>query len=434
MEFPVDNLKRPKVQGEFTEFPSAVVFPSHANRLSLTISGPHAPGRHLVKFAAAILLLTLYSLTALADLPLEISVDKSGTARIPAVGSLVSENGVLIPLKTPTPPVVGFDWLTSPAGSRKRPALIFNSDATKAYLEFDTASVIPENETLVVDIGRETGQQPDGRILFLAADANVVGTNAKLETHPGNDRIGFWSNLDDRVTWEYQTTRPGTYAVDVMYSLNGTGESDIVVSFGEQTLEHAISGTGSWYRYQIATLGTIKLASGEKSTLSVKGIKTDAGAVMNLKSIILRPAPEGDPIAQSKSGEVLCHSRDVTIHGVKVQYEPKPEKNTVGYWVNAEDWVSWDFTVDKPGRFNVEVLQGCGKGHGGSEVAVWVGSQKLEFTVEDTGHFQNFKPRVIGTVEIAAPGVSTLKIIPINKKSVAVMDVRQVRLIPVNSP
>ena len=25
--------------------------------------------------------------------------------------------------------------------------------------------------------------------------------------------------------------------------------------------------------------------------------------------------------------------RDVTIAGIKVQYEPKPEKNTVGYWV-----------------------------------------------------------------------------------------------------
>jgi len=29
--------------------------------------------------------------------------------------------------------------------------------------------------------------------------------------------------------------------------------------------------------------------------------------------------------------------------------------------------VSWDFAVTQPGTFAVEVLQGCGKGSGGSE-------------------------------------------------------------------
>jgi hypothetical protein len=87
--------------------------------------------------------------------------------------------------------------------------------------------------------------------------------------------------------------------------------------------------------------------------------------------------------------------------------------------------------VNRPGEFDVEVLQGCGKGHGGSEVAVTVGEQELTFVVEDTGHFQNFKPRVIGRVKIAERGNSTLAIVPIKKASVAVMDVRQVRLIPV---
>ena len=89
-----------------------------------------------------------------------------------------------------------------------------------------------------------------------------------------------------------------------------------------------------------------------------------------------------------------------------------------------------EFTVARPGRFTVEVLQGCGKGQGGSEVEVRVGGQKLKFVVEDTGHFQNFKPRDIGAVTIDKPGRYTLEIRPVKKAAAAIMDVRQVTLKP----
>jgi len=126
----------------------------------------------------------------------------------------------------------------------------------------------------------------------------------------------------------------------------------------------------------------------------------------------------------------VCHARDVTIQGVKVQYEPRPEKNTVGFWVNPDDRVSWGFQVRKPGEFDVEILQGCGKGQGGSEVEMDVGTETLRFKVEDTGHFQNFKPRVIGTVTIPEAGYEILTVRPLSKPGIAVMDLRQVRLIP----
>jgi hypothetical protein len=113
-----------------------------------------------------------------------------------------------------------------------------------------------------------------------------------------------------------------------------------------------------------------------------------------------------------------------------LRYEPLPHKTTLGYWVNKDDWASWEFTVATPGTFTVEVLQGCGKGQGGSEVEVAVGDQVLKFTVEDTGHFQNFKPRDVGTVEIEKAGRHTLAIKPRTKAAAAVMDVRQVTLKP----
>lgn len=140
------------------------------------------------------------------------------------------------------------------------------------------------------------------------------------------------------------------------------------------------------------------------------------------------PNPGYVPNPQAGDGSIPMHARTAAVHGTMLRYEPLPHKTTLGYWVNPTDWASFEFTVTRPGKFTVEVLQGCGKGQGGSEVAVAVGDQVLKFTVEDTGHFQNFKPRAIGTVTIAKPGRHTLTIKPVKKAAAAVMDVRQVTL------
>lgn len=145
---------------------------------------------------------------------------------------------------------------------------------------------------------------------------------------------------------------------------------------------------------------------------------------------VYNPDHEPAPIAPDADGSVLLHARDAAVHGTTVRYEPQPFKNTIGYWTRAEDWVSWDFEVAAPGEFRVEVLQGCGAGSGGAEVDFTVGAQTLRMTVQETGHFQNFVAREIGTFRFDRPGRHTLEVKPRTKPGVAVMDLRQVRLVP----
>ena len=114
-----------------------------------------------------------------------------------------------------------------------------------------------------------------------------------------------------------------------------------------------------------------------------------------------------------------------------MRYEPQTNKNCLGYWTKAEDWADWTFDVSRAGSYEVEVWQGCGKGHGGSDVAVEVGGGRFDFVVEDTGHFQNFTPRRVGRIELPA-GRHTLAIKPKRKQAAAVMDIRRVVLLPVN--
>jgi len=147
---------------------------------------------------------------------------------------------------------------------------------------------------------------------------------------------------------------------------------------------------------------------------------------------MMTPNPGYRPNPQADDGSITMHARTADMHGEQLRFEPLPHKNTLGYWTNAADWASFEFEVEKPGAFDVEMLVGCGRGSGGSTVEVTIGDEKLSFTVEETGGFQAFQPRTIGRVTLSKPGRHMLAVRPISKPGPAVMDLRQVRLIPVN--
>ena len=248
----------------------------------------------------------------------------------------------------------------------------------------------------------DTPQLPDGRILL----------------QPSGDALG------QAQSWDYNASRPGKYWVELVYSL-ANGKSTAVPNISSYRIPTQLEATGAANRFRNVNLGKIYFVQAGKQKLDLKF----RGKTPKVRALILRPAPEGEPIGQALNRSVLLHARDVTLRSTKVQYETKPQKNTIGYWVNVTDQVYWDFTVALGGRFLVEIYQGCGKGHGGSLVALEVAGQKLEFTVKDTGHFQNFVPRRVGTVRLAK-GEHRFWIKPVKKTRNAIMDVRRIRLIP----
>jgi arylsulfatase A-like enzyme len=140
--------------------------------------------------------------------------------------------------------------------------------------------------------------------------------------------------------------------------------------------------------------------------------------------------PDFRPDAQDEDGTITLPARTADVHGVMLRYEPLPHKNTLGFWVRQDDWASWDFDVSKPGTFEIEILQGCGPGSGGSQIDFAIGDQTTTATVQETGSFQDFVARRIGTVKLSQAGRHTLSVKPRTKPGAAVMDLRQVRLVP----
>lgn len=138
-------------------------------------------------------------------------------------------------------------------------------------------------------------------------------------------------------------------------------------------------------------------------------------------------------IQENQKQEFVLDAKDAIVHGKMLRFEPQPYKNTVGYWVNEKDWCEWKINPKSSGIFNVYLLQGCGRGQGGSIVKLSLDQSDLQsdiqVLVEETGHFQNFKERHIGKLMIDKPGIQSLQLKPQNKANKAIMDVRKIRLV-----
>ena len=132
----------------------------------------------------------------------------------------------------------------------------------------------------------------------------------------------------------------------------------------------------------------------------------------------------------NSDGTITLPAKNAVTRGETLRFEPQPHKNTVGYWSNETNFAEWHYRLQAPGQYEIDILQGCGKGHGGSKVSCKTESGTLEFEVQETGHFQNFIWRTVGTLELKATENSVLSLIPVHQAAGAVMDVRAIRIVP----
>ena len=129
---------------------------------------------------------------------------------------------------------------------------------------------------------------PDGRIVLPAIKADLHGASPAYDDI--KDNIGWWGNSDDFVSWAFQVTRPGRYAVEIAYSCaDGQEGSEFVVGVGDQALAGRSTPTGSWATHQTVRLGTVLLDKAGLTTLTVKPKAPPAWKVIGLRSVTLIP-------------------------------------------------------------------------------------------------------------------------------------------------
>ncbi len=130
-----------------------------------------------------------------------------------------------------------------------------------------------------------------------AKQATVHGRNARYEVGGGKDNIGFWTNVNDWVSWDFYLPQAGTYLVEITYACaRDSGGSTYRVEFKPKgarapvaELSGTIPATGSWTAFVTERLGVVELGPPGPYFASVKPLTKPHLAVMNLKAITLRP-------------------------------------------------------------------------------------------------------------------------------------------------
>ncbi|MBX7207762.1 MAG: hypothetical protein K1X78_05605 [Verrucomicrobiaceae bacterium] len=232
-----------------------------------------------------------------------------------------------------------------------------------------------------------------------------------------------WEQFD----WKMTAKRWGHYQVRLTYTMNHQ-TLGAQIKFGEQRVKAMLTAAPQQKR---AYFGEIFIEKPGEHTFSLYTPATGAGSGFTIHRLEFVPTFEGDEVTQGDDGTVTLLAKDATTWSENMRYEPKPEKNCLGYWTDPRDFAEWEFDVAKPGRFKVIVSHGCGGGNEGSTVAVKHGGQSLKFTVKDTGGFQRWSDAEIGEIEIKGTGRQRLTVAPENKTKSAVLDVQKVVLKPV---
>jgi len=246
-------------------------------------------------------------------------------------------------------------------------------------------------------------------------------------------------NLDDikrmeAQHWEqfdcttFTTKRSGRYEVRVTYTLKHASLGT-QFRFGQQPLKKSLLAASQPKR---VSYGNVYVEKPGTYPFVLYIGSTGAESGFELHEVAFVPAPEGPAPEQAEDGSIVLEAKSATTWSENMRYEPKPEKNCLGFWTSEDDIAEWQFEVVKPGRYKVTVVHGCGTGSEGSEVVVKLGTQELKFTTQDTGGFQNWQEAQVGEVEIKSAGPQRLVIDPVNKVKNAVLDVHKVLLTPVS--
>jgi alpha-L-fucosidase len=115
-------------------------------------------------------------------------------------------------------------------------------------------------------------------------------------------------------------------------------------------------------------------------------------------------------LGQAADGSLRLPAADAICHGAKVKYEGGHQRDNIGFWVDPKEWVEWQFTIARPGRF--EVTAEIAATASGSYTVAAAG-QKLTAKAPRTGDFKKFQTVALGTLTVSKPGKVSLAVRPV---------------------
>jgi Alpha-L-fucosidase len=125
---------------------------------------------------------------------------------------------------------------------------------------------------------------------------------------------------------------------------------------------------------------------------------------------------------QASDGSINLLASEARFHGDQIRYESGHQRDNIGFWTDPADWADWEFTVTKPGNFEVIAEVAAPEA---ASLEISIGDQKLKAEATVTGDYAKFKTVKLGRLEIKSTGKTTLALHalqegwhPLNVKSI----------------
>lgn len=188
------------------------------------------------------------------------------------------------------------------------------------------------------------------------------------------------------------------------------------------------------------------LATGEKlsvtqnadgSVIISRPLRTDAASTAIALRFDTPPTIVEVPIltAPATDGSFVLKALDAEMGGTTVAVEGDNSQGNIGYWTKQEDTVSWNISVPagRAGEYKASLLYSCEPGSEGSTFVLEVNgvASGVTGTVPKTNGWADYQTLTLsGTLNLPS-GKSVVRIKPLTKPGLAVMNLRQMVLTPV---
>lgn len=137
---------------------------------------------------------------------------------------------------------------------------------------------------------RPNPQAANGIIALPAKCADLHGTSIRYEPEPHQNTIGGWTQVEDWVGWDFEVTKPGVFRLVIQQGCaSGDGGSEVTFAIGEQRITTTVVETGGTRNFIERPLDVFKLDRPGRYTLTVKPKARVNRAIMELRSVTLRP-------------------------------------------------------------------------------------------------------------------------------------------------
>jgi alpha-L-fucosidase len=182
------------------------------------------------------------------------------------------------------------------------------------------------------------------------------------------------------------------------------------------------------------------LLAGSKAALATES--TPEGLVISVpaaapdpisSTVVLRVkgelAVENPGIAQHPDGTITLQASEARLHGDQLRYESGSQRDNIGFWLNPAEWVDWEVSVTKPGKFELTAEIAA---PGSASLQVALGNQRVRGDAPVTGDYGKFERVKFGTMEIQSTGKVVISVRPVPEGWNAV-NLKSLRLRPVSA-